>query len=123
MKSTEELIKQGYIEDTSPGCGLVWWAYIHSMDLMIHLKRWWPPIPETLCDLENARVEKQMGNTNILYLVDKPFTARDHHEAADIAMKLFKRMGLTFKPDCYGNPSQRGCSSAERNRFRLLDIE
>jgi len=71
------------------------WAYIHSQDRAIHLKRWFPPHPGELCDLEYAKLEREQGNDNILAIVPSPFSAENKDEAYKIAVKIFEEMGYS----------------------------
>lgn len=123
QRSTKFFIDIGRIHDTFEGCDLVWWAYIHSSDRKIKVKRWIPPPEGKLCDLMYAQMEKKQDNNLIFALVDKPFTAPDIATAQTIAVHLFRGLGIELRPDCYSSLSATGVTTAERNRFRLLDVE
>jgi hypothetical protein len=71
-----------------------WWAYVHSADNSIHLKRWFPVPFGQLCDLEYAKQEKSQGNDFILAIVDEPFEADSRDEALVKAQEIFIKMGL-----------------------------
>jgi hypothetical protein len=66
-----------------------WWAYIHSVDGAIHLKRWFPGPPGQLCDLEYAKQEMLDGNDFILQVTPWPFEANTREEALKKAEIIF----------------------------------
>jgi len=67
---------------------LKWWAYVHSADNSIHLKRWFPAPPGRLCDLQYAKQEMLEGNDFILKIVSYPFEANSREEALQKAKIL-----------------------------------
>ena len=70
-----------------------WWAYIHSANNQIHVKRWFPASSGQLCDLEYAKQERLQGNSFILAAVDSPFEAESRDEAIIKAHYIFFDMG------------------------------
>jgi len=72
---------------------IMWWAYIHSHDKSIHLKRWFPVPHGVTDDLEYAKQEMLQGNDFIEAIVPKPFGARTHEDAIKKAEEIFKSMG------------------------------
>lgn len=71
---------------------IMWWAYVHSHDNSIHLKRWFPVGPGMVDDLEWAKQEMLLGNDNIKLIVSKPFDAYSHEEAMNKAKEIFNNM-------------------------------
>ena len=100
------------------------WAYIHSQDRAIHLKRWFPPHPGELCDLEYAKLEQEQGNDNILAIVPEPFSAKDKDEALQVAKGIFERVGVrggqVVYIDSTAYPRSKIFTAADM-RFRKLD--
>lgn len=70
-----------------------WWAYIHSVDNQIHVKRWFSTPPGQLCDLEYAKQERLQGNDFILAIINSPFEAKNRDEAIIKAHYIFFDMG------------------------------
>ena len=103
-----------------------WWAYIHSQDRNIHLKRWFPVRPGELCDLEYAKLEKEQGNDNILAIVPAPFDANDKDVALAIARVIFESMGFQLGKVVYIDPTAYPRSpllEAKDYRFFKLDLD
>lgn len=77
---------------------LNYWAYIHSADRTIHIKRWFPTPSGTLDDCAYAHEEKRNGNTNIVAIVG-PFTStlRNVHQTA---ASLFRSNGYNMIQVC-----------------------
>lgn len=105
---------------------MLWWAYIHNQDRTIHLKRWFPPHPGELCDLEYAKLEREQGNDNILAIVPLPFSAKDKDEALQVAKGIFERVGVRCGQVVYIDSSTYPRSktfTAADMRFMKLELD
>jgi len=94
----------------------VFWAYIHSQDGAIHVKKWFPPPPGKMCDADYAREEQKNGNDFITAIVG-PYAA-PIHKGWLAAATLFARDGYNFK-----GREQLKVPGPDLQRFEDLDLD
>lgn len=133
MTSLTSLIESGRVTPNERGSSkIAWWAYIHSYDGTIKVKRWWPPIDKyegtKLDDHAYAKQEKEEGNDNILVLLDRPFAA-EANEAQERAQELIRdqllREGVRVRQDPARTPPLylEPIPPKETSRFSSIEID
>jgi len=89
----------------------LWWSYIHSESGKIHLKRWFPPQPGQMCDLQYAKYERAQGNDFILALTPYPVEADTREEAFAKVVAIFEELGYKQESVQYQDSVIDSCSS------------
>lgn len=98
-----------------------YWAYIHSEDRHLHVKRDFE-YPGGLSDYEAACYERNNGNSFIWFLLP-PLAANNINEAEQRFINSLYNRGFTFTHNRWEGERWKEAEARKSSRFDNIDLE